>query len=76
MIRGPGERKPPEALSPKVHALVALFVGTLYAVGMAVRGDTVPGIVGGALAAVLTFLVLRRAQEQREARWRRREGNR
>jgi hypothetical protein len=58
------------------HALVAVFVGALYAIGMAVRGDTVPGLVGGALAGVLTFLVLRRAQEQRETRRRAREGDR
>ena len=73
---GPGPGGPPEKLPFKALVLVAAFVGVLYAVGMGVRGDLVPGLVGGALAAVLTLLVLRRAQEQREARWRRREDNR
>ena len=71
----PGEpRKPPEALAPRILGFLGALVAVLYAVGMIVRGDTVPGLVGGALAGVLTFMVLRRAQEQREARWRRREG--
>jgi MYXO-CTERM domain-containing protein len=32
---------------------------------MIVRGDVVPGLVGGALAAVLCVLVLRRVEERR-----------
>jgi hypothetical protein len=50
--------------------LVAVLLGALYAVGSAARGDLVPGIVGGALAAVLCFLVLREV----EARRRRKRG--
>jgi energy-converting hydrogenase Eha subunit G len=72
----PQRQGPPEALPAKALIAVAFFVGVLYAVGMAVRGDLVPGLVGGALAGVLTYIVLRRAQEQRVARWRRREANR
>jgi hypothetical protein len=44
---------------------VGVLLGSLYAVGMIVRGDVVPGLVGGALAAVLCVLVLRRVEERR-----------
>ena len=67
---------PPQLLPARALVIVGLFVGILYAAGMIVRGDTVPGLVGGALAGVLTWLVLKRAQEQRMQRWRRREANR
>jgi uncharacterized protein (DUF2062 family) len=44
---------------------VGVLLGSLYAIGMIVRGDVVPGLVGGALAAVLCVLVLRRVEERR-----------
>jgi uncharacterized protein (DUF2062 family) len=44
---------------------VGVLLGSLYAIGMIVRGDVVPGLVGGALAAVLCVLVLRRVDERR-----------
>jgi hypothetical protein len=47
---------------------VAAFVGVLYAVGMVIRGDELPGLVGGALAGVLCYLVLRRVEERRRQR--------
>jgi hypothetical protein len=47
---------------------VGVLLGALYAVGMIVRGDVVPGLVGGALAAVLCVLVLRRVEERRRNR--------
>ncbi len=56
-------------------------VGILYAVGTIARGDVAPGIVGGILAAILTFLVFRevgnrqrRRIEERERRRARRDG--
>jgi hypothetical protein len=50
---------------------VGVFVGLLYAIGMSVAGDVLPGIVGGALAGVLCFLVLREVEAQRRRRYRR-----
>jgi hypothetical protein len=44
---------------------IGVLLGALYAVGMAVRGDVVPGLVGGALAAVLCVLVLREVEARR-----------
>jgi hypothetical protein len=50
---------------------VGILLGALYAVGMAVRGDLVPGLVGGALAGVLCVLVLREVEARRRRRDRR-----
>jgi hypothetical protein len=50
---------------------VGVLLGALYAVGMAIRGDLVPGLVGGALAAVLCVLVLREVEARRQRRNRR-----
>jgi hypothetical protein len=50
---------------------VGVLLGALYAVGMAIRGDLVPGLVGGALAAVLCVLVLREVEARRRRRNRR-----
>ncbi|MGH2968871.1 MAG: hypothetical protein ACRDK0_07385 [Solirubrobacteraceae bacterium] len=59
-------------------AILAAVVGVLYAVGMIARGDIAPGIVGGVLAAILCFLVLREVGERQRrrnaARERRRSG--
>ena len=57
-------------MSPRARIGVGVFVGVLYAVGAIARGDLLPGIVGGVLAAVLTVLVLREvgAREQRRRR--------
>ena len=58
--------------------IFAGFVGLLYTVPMVARGAVAPGIVGGILAAILTFLVFRRVAERQrmreEARARRRSG--
>jgi hypothetical protein len=51
---------------------VGAFVGVLYAVGMSVRGDVLPGVVGGVLAAILCVLVLREYERQHAERSRRR----
>jgi hypothetical protein len=55
-------------LSTRAKVAASVFVGVLYAVGMAVAGDVLPGLVGGALAGVLCFLVLREVERQRRHR--------
>jgi hypothetical protein len=50
---------------------IGVLIGALYAVGSAIRGDLVPGLVGGALAAVLCVLVLREVEARRRRRDRR-----
>jgi hypothetical protein len=47
---------------------VGVLLGALYAVGMAIRGDVVPGLVGGVLAGVLCVLVLRQVEARRRNR--------
>jgi hypothetical protein len=56
------------AVSLRAMIGVGVLVGALYAVGMIVRGDVLPGLVGGALAAVLCVVVLRRVEERRRNR--------
>ena len=48
--------------------VVAVLVGVLFAVGSIARGDVLPGLVGGALAAVLVVLVLREVGERERRR--------
>jgi len=59
-------------------ALAGVFIGVLYAVGMVAKGEVVAGLVGGVLAAILLFLVLREAGNRQRrrtaARERRRSG--
>lgn len=56
--RVPREQRPiPEPMSRRNVVIFAVFVGVLYAVGMVGRGEVLPGLVGGALAAVLAYLV-------------------
>jgi hypothetical protein len=47
---------------------VGVLIGVLYAIGQALRGDVVPGLVGGALAGVLCVLVLREVEARRRRR--------
>lgn len=54
-------------------ALVAAFFGAAFALSTALRGDVAPGLVGGALAAVLVFILLQRVQDHNETVRRRRE---
>ena len=80
---GGAERGPPSLdaavrAAPLASGLVSLgaiigvgvLIGALYAVGMAIRGDLVPGLVGGALAGVLCVLVLREYEARRRRRGR------
>lgn len=62
------ERRESEPLSLRALVLIGVLVGALYAVGMAVRGDLVPGLVGGALAAWLVVLVMHEAQRRKRRR--------
>jgi hypothetical protein len=55
-------------LSTRAKVAVGVFVAILYAAGMIARGDVAPGIVGGALAGVLAFLVLREIELRRRRR--------
>jgi hypothetical protein len=50
--------------------VAGIVIGGTYAAGSIVRDAVVPGIVGGVLAAILTFLVLREASERRRRRGR------
>ena len=54
-------------------AVVGVFFGVAFALSSILRGDVAPGLVGGALAAVLVYLVLGRVQEHNEQVRRRRE---
>jgi hypothetical protein len=49
---------------------VGVLLGALYAIGQALRGDVVPGLVGGALAGVLCVLVLREVEARRRRKGR------
>jgi hypothetical protein len=64
-------------MKPTQWALAGAFIGILFAVGSIARGDVAPGIVGGVLAGVLMFLVLRQIsvrQWQRIREWENRHG--
>jgi uncharacterized membrane protein YfcA len=54
-------------------AIVGAFFGAAFALSNILRDDVAPGLVGGALAAVLVYLVLQRVQEHNEQVKRRRE---
>jgi hypothetical protein len=67
--------RPPEPMSPRQWAMAGAFIGILFATGSIARGDVAPGIVGGILAGILCFLVLRQISERQWARireWERR----
>ena len=52
-------------LSDRAKVAIGVLIGVLYAVGMGLRGDVLPSVIGGVLAAVLCFLVLRRIELRR-----------
>jgi hypothetical protein len=58
-------------MSTRQVAFAGAVVGVLYAVTLSLRGDVAPGIVGGVLAAILAFLVIRRVEEYNAAKRRR-----
>jgi hypothetical protein len=69
---GVGRDEPPQGLSTRAKLAASAFVGVLYVVGGSLYGgDVAPTVIGGILAGVLTFLVLREIEERRRRRWRR-----
>jgi predicted lipid-binding transport protein (Tim44 family) len=59
---------PRPGLSDRAKATAGAFIAVLYALGMGLRGDLLPGVVGGVLAGVLCFLVLREVEQRRRRR--------
>ena len=57
-------------LSTRAKVFAGVFIGVLYAIGMSIRGDVFPAVVGGILAGILCFLVLREIEQRRERRGR------
>ena len=71
------QSRPPEPMKPKQWAVAGAVIGILFAAGSIARGDVAPGIVGGVLAGILCFLVLREVsvrQRHRIEEWDRRHG--
>jgi hypothetical protein len=62
---GPREPAPRRGLSTRAKIAAGAFIAVLYAFGMSIRGDVLPGVVGGLLAGVLCFLVLREVENRR-----------
>jgi hypothetical protein len=59
-------------MKPRQWAIAGAFIAVLFMIGSIARGDIAPGIVGGVLAGVLCFLVLREIstrQKQRIRDW-------
>jgi uncharacterized membrane protein YfcA len=54
-------------------ALIGALFGAAFALSSILRGDVAPGLVGGALGALLVFLVLQRVQAHNAEQRRRRE---
>jgi hypothetical protein len=66
------QARPPEPMKPKQWAIAGTFIAVLFMIGSIARGEVAPGIVGGLLAGVLCFLVLREIstrQRQRIREW-------
>ena len=53
--------------------IAAVVFGSAFAVASIIRGDVLPGLVGGVLGGLLLYLVLVRVQEHNEAIKRRKE---
>jgi hypothetical protein len=59
---------PPPGLSTRAKVAAGAFIAVLYSIGMSLRGNVFPGIVGGILAGILCFLVLREIEQRRNQR--------
>jgi hypothetical protein len=64
----PPGREPAGGLTDRARAFVGALICALYAIGMSLRGEVLAGVVGGILAAILCFLVLREVERQRRER--------
>ena len=62
------EPPPRQGLSMRAKVGAGAFIAVLYAVGMSIRGNVLPGVVGGVLAGILCFLVLREIEQRRDRR--------
>jgi uncharacterized protein (DUF2062 family) len=60
--------QPPGGLNDRAKVIAGAVIGVLYAIGMSITGAILPGLVGGVLAGVLCFLVLRAVEHQRRQR--------
>ena len=58
-------------LSTSAKIAAGAFIAVLYTIGMVARGSVLPGVVGGVLAGILCFLVLREIEQRRDRRDRR-----
>jgi hypothetical protein len=67
---GVNEPPPRPGLSTGAKIAAGAFIAVLYAIGMAVRGNVLPGVIGGVLAGILCFLVLREIEQRRDRRGR------
>jgi hypothetical protein len=67
-VNEPRAGGPDKGLSTRAKIAAGAFIAVLYAVGMSIRGDVLPGVVGGVLAGVLCFLVLREIEMRRRGR--------
>jgi hypothetical protein len=59
-------------MKPLYVIVLSILVGVGFFVTYALRGDVLPGIVGGILAAILLYVVILRFDQQTEARRRNR----
>jgi hypothetical protein len=62
------EPPPRQGLSTGAKIAAGAFIAVLYSVGMSIRGNVLPGVVGGVLAGIVCFLVLREIEQQRRDR--------
>jgi hypothetical protein len=59
-----------QGLSTRAKVATGAFIAVLYSIGMSLRGNVFPGIVGGILAGILCYLVLREIEQRRDRRGR------
>ena len=55
-------------MKPLHVIVISILVGVGFFVTYALRGDVLPGIVGGILAAILLYVVILRFGQQHEQR--------
>jgi uncharacterized membrane protein YebE (DUF533 family) len=60
-------------ISTRAKIGVGALIAVLYAAGMSARGYVAAGIVGGVLAGIVCFVVLREYERQQREKRRRRE---
>lgn len=63
-------------MRPAHLVIVSALVGVGFFVTYALRGDVLPGLVGGVLAAILLYVAVGRFQEQHAAQRAQRERDR